>query len=85
MPLTEAQLDALLAHVNRTWSTKECSRCGANEWVPRELTGFWTRDLPPEPGRSLRPATMVALVCGRCAHAVLVFPELAGNPDPPAE
>jgi hypothetical protein len=79
----EAQ-DALTAHINRTWATKECLQCGMNNWAMHGYITLTIADtLGGIQGASILPTA--AAVCQVCGNTVLINLVVAGVPLPPTK
>jgi hypothetical protein len=79
----EAQ-DALTAHINRTWATKECLQCGLNNWAMHGYITLTIADtLGGIQGASILPTA--AAVCQVCGNTVLINLVVAGVPLPPTK
>lgn len=82
MALSPNEHQAVLAHVNRTWLTKLCPMCGANNWM---LYGVIRMSLidsttPPNLWHNIYAQTMptAAMLCQNCGNTVLVNMVVAG-------
>lgn len=78
MYLTQTQTNALIAHLNRTWTRPHCELCDTNQW---DVAGYVSVSLTPNPatlqgGGPYLPTA--AMICKNCGNTRLVNLAIAG-------
>ena len=80
--LPQSAQEVLIAHINRTWTRKECLQCGTINWA---LHGYITVTIADTVG-GLQGASILptaAAVCQVCGTTVLINLVVANVPLPP--